>query len=96
MDTLLVILTLLLVDKGPIFHLYEIHDLPLLHKILQKSFYYETPYTYFTVWSDLWYINFPDDNNVLRCLVSTGHFCWLNIALHPVDKSKDNQSLPFE
>ena len=38
MHTLFVILTIPIVDKSLTFYLYKIHNLPLLHPILQKSF----------------------------------------------------------
>ena len=32
---------------------------------------------------------FPDDDDILCCMISAGHFCTLNTALHPVDHTED-------
>ena len=35
------------------------------------------------------YITFVDDDNMLSCIVSTGHFCILDTVLHIADRVQD-------
>ena len=35
------------------------------------------------------YISFLDNDNVLSCVVSTGHFCRLDTVLHSGDRVQD-------
>ena len=74
MDTSFVILTIPLVYKSLACHLYRIHNLPLLHPTLPTSFQYEIEHRFFEINSDLSFITFPDNENVLNCIVSSGHF----------------------
>ena len=88
-DTLFVILTIPSEEKS-LFHLYRNHNIPELHPILKKSFQYEIDHKYFAIRSDLHYITFPDDENVLSCLVSSGHFSRLDTTLHPINKIQES------
>ena len=65
------------------------HNLLLLHPSIEKSYQPEKGHRYFMNRSDLHYISFPDDKNVLCCTVSSGHFCRLDTALHQVDGIPD-------
>ena len=62
-------------DKSLTFQLYRSHDLLLLHPNLQKSFQYDLPYRYLAIASDVHYNTFQEDDDVLSCLISAGHFC---------------------
>ena len=42
------------------------------------------------------YITFPDDDNLLSCVFSSGHFCRLDAALHLVDKIQECSYFLFE
>ena len=68
------------------FHLYRIHNLPLLNPNVHRSFHYEL---YLAGRSDMIWIAFPDGDNIMSCIVSMGHFCRPDTALYPVDKVKD-------
>ena len=57
--------------------------------MLQKYFQHEKEHSYFMIRSDLHYISFPNDENVLSCIVSAGHFCRLDTALHPVNRVQE-------
>ena len=46
--------------------------------------------------SDLHYILFPDNENVLNCVVSSSFFCTLDIALHLVNKVWECSYFLFE
>ena len=81
MDTLSVILTIPLVNKRLAFHLYKMHNLPLLHLILWKSFHYALPHRYFASRCGMGHIIFPEDN-VLSYIVSMGNFCRINTSSH--------------
>ena len=58
-DTLYVVLHIPLVDKLLQFHLYMIHNIPLVHPALKKSFKYSIKEEYLTIRSDSKYISFP-------------------------------------
>ena len=51
---LFVILTIPLVDKNLTFHLYRIHNLSLLHPMLQNFFQYEMEHRNYVIRSDLY------------------------------------------
>ena len=63
--------------------------MPLLHTILKKSLQCEIKHGHFCNISDLHCIAFPDDENVLGCVVSLGNFCRLDTALYPVNKIQE-------
>ena len=46
--------------------------------------------------SDLHYITFPDDEKICDCIVSSGHFCRLDRALHPIDNVQECSYFLFE
>ena len=89
MDILYVILTILLVDISLNFHLYMIHNLPFLQPYVTGIFQYEIDHGCFVIRSYLCYITFPDDENVLDCIVSSGHFCRIDTALHQVNRIQE-------
>ena len=89
-------MTVAFVDKSLTFHLYRIHKIPLLQPIIKKSFQYEIEHRHFAIRSDLHYITFPDDENVLSFVVSSYHLCRLNTALHPVDKIQECSYFLFD
>ena len=95
-DTLLVLLTIPLVDMSLRFHLYKIHNLPLLDPTLKKSLHYEIADKYFAIGWDMRYITFPDDDNTLSCIVSTGQVCRLYTTLHVEDRILDCSSFIIE
>ena len=41
-------------------------------------------------------ITFPDDQNILSCVASSGHFCRLDTALHPVNKIQECSCFLFK
>ena len=42
------------------------------------------------------YITLPDGDNTLSCIVSTGHFCRLDNAIHWADRAQNCSSFLFE
>ena len=76
--------------------MYRIDNIPLLHSTSKKSFLYEIEHTYFATRSDWHYTTFPYNENVLHCLVSSGHFYILDAILHPVAKIQECSNFLFE
>ena len=86
-DTLYVVLHIPLVDKSLHFNLYRIHNIPLVHPILKKSFKYSIQEEYLAIRSDSQYISFPLSGNIMACQVSNGQFCYINSHLYVADTS---------
>ena len=86
-DTLYVILHIPLVDKSLQFHLFRIHNIPLVHPVLKKSFRYSIQEEYLTIRLDTQYILFPLSMDIMACQVSNGQFCHINSPLYAVDTS---------
>ena len=59
-----VILTIPLGDSLT-FQLYRLHDLPLLHLTVQRSFQYDLHHKNLAVRSDVKYITFPEDDDII-------------------------------
>ena len=95
-DTFFVMLTISLLDKSLPFQLYRIYNILLLHSILKKSFQYEIEHRYFATRSDLCYLMFPEDKNVLICMVSSEYFCRPDTTSHLVHKIQEYSYFPFE
>ena len=86
-DTLYVVLHIPLVDKSPQFHLFRIHNIPLVHPIPQKSFKYSIQEEYLTIRSDEQYILFPLSTDTMACQVSNGQFCCINSPMYAAGTS---------
>ena len=86
-NLLVVVLTLPLIDKDLEFHLFQAHNLPLLHPDMKKVFTYELENQYLAIRSDGNYITIPDHDDVLTCQISAGHFCNLNTPLYPTSRT---------
>ena len=80
--TLCVTLHTPLVDKSLQFNLYMMHNSPLVHPVLKKSFKYSIQEEYLAVRSDLQYISFPLSTDIMACQVSNGQFCHINSPLY--------------
>ena len=76
-----------LVDKSLQFNIYRIHNIPLVHPILKKSFKYSIQEEYLAIRSDSYYILFPLSTNIMACQVSNGQFCCINSPLYAADTS---------
>ena len=71
-DTLYGVLHVPLVDKSSQFHPLRIHNIPLVHPTLQKSFQYTIQEEYLAIRSDGQYISFPVSIDIMACQVSNG------------------------
>ena len=86
-DYLMLILTIPLVDQTLHTNLYRVHNLPMLHPILQMHVQYEIEGPYLATLMDSMYITLPNDIDVRLCLMTKGHLCMFNQALYPVDNT---------
>lgn len=83
-DIIIIILTLPLVDKDLQFDLFRAHNLPLLQPNMKKLFQYDLDTSYVAVRKDGNYLTLPNEEDILTCHISAGHFCNLNTPLYPV------------
>ena len=77
-----------LVDNWLQFNLYRIHNIPIVHTALKKSFKYSIQEEYLAVGSDLQYISFPLSDNIMVCQISNRQFCHITSPLYTADTSK--------
>ena len=87
-DTKYVELHIPLVNKSLHFDLYKIHDIPLVHPVLNTSFKYFIQEEYLPIRSDSQYISFSLSANIIACQTSNGQFCHINSPLYADDTSK--------
>ena len=76
-DTLYVVLHICLVDKSLQFNLYRIHNIPLVHPILKKSFKNSIQKEYLSIISDSQYILFPLSTNIMAWQLQMANFVTL-------------------
>ena len=87
--TLYVVLHIPLVNRSLQFNLYRIHNIPLVHLVLKKSFNKNSiQEEYLAVGSDLQYISFSLSADIMACQVSNEQLCWINYPLYAADTSK--------
>ena len=86
-NTLYFVLHIPQVDRSLQFHLFRIHNIPLVHPILKKSFRHATEEEYLAIRSDKQYILFPLSTDIMGCQVSNGKFCHINSPLYTADTS---------
>ena len=87
-DYLMLILTVPLIDQTLHMNLYKVHNLPMLHPILQMHVQYEVEGPYLATMMDGMFITLPTAIDVKLCLVTNGHLCKFDQALYPVDNTK--------
>ena len=87
-NTLYTVLHVHLVNKSLQFHLFRIHNIPLVHPTLKKSFQYNIQEEYLAIRLDKQYISFPLSADIMVCQVSNGQFCHINTPLYTADTSK--------
>ena len=68
-------------------NLYRVHNVPMLHPILQMHVQYEIEGPYLATLMYSMYIILPTDIDVRLCLMTKGHLCMFNQALYPVDNT---------
>ena len=87
-DYLMLILTIPLVDQSLQMNLYKVHNLPVLHPILNVHAQYELEGTYLATMMDGMFISLLTALDVKLCLITNGHLCMFDQALYPVDSTK--------
>ena len=87
-DYLMLILTIPLVDQSLQMNLYKVHNLTMLHPILNVHAQYELEGTYLATMMDGMFISLPTALDVKLCLITNGHLCMFDQALYPMDRTK--------
>ena len=85
---LMLILTIPLVDQSLQMNLYKVHNLPVLHPILNVHVQYELEGTYLATRMDGMFISLLTTLDVKLCLITNGNLCMFNQALYPMDSPK--------
>ena len=87
-DYLMLILTVPLVDQSLQMSLYKVHNLPMLHPILNVHAQYELEGTYLATMMKGMFVSLPTTLDVKLCLITNGHLCMSNQALYPIEHTK--------
>ena len=84
----MLILTILLIDKSLHMNLYKVHNLPMLHPMLNVHVQYELEGSYLVTMVEGMFISLPTALDVKLCLITNGHLCMLDQALYPEDHTE--------
>ena len=84
-DYLMLILTVPLVDQSLQMNLYKVHNLPMLHTTLNMHAQYELEGTYLATLMEGMFRSLPSALDVKLCLITNGHLCMFDQALHPLE-----------
>ena len=87
-DYLMLILTVPLVDPSLQMDLYKVHNLPVLHPVLNVHAQYELEGTYLATLMEGMFISLPTAFDVKLCLITNEHLCMFNQALYPMEHTK--------
>ena len=85
---LMLILTVPIVDQSLRMNLYKVHNVPMLHPILNMHAQYELEGTYLATMMEGMFISLPTALDIKLCLNTNGHLCMFNQALYPVECTK--------
>ena len=85
-DFLMLVLTIPLVDTSLSMNLYKVHNLPMLHPVLNIQATYILEGTYLAVLVHGLYAAIPNEMDIRICMATKGYICILNSALYPVDR----------
>ena len=81
-----VILQVPLVDKSLAVNLYKVNNLPILHPILQNTFWYSIEGYYLTLSCGSNYATLSSEWDMLTCVFNRGHMFKFDTALYPTEK----------
>ena len=84
----MLILTVPLVDQSLQMDLYKVHNLPMLHPMLNVHVQYELEGTYLATVMEGMFVSLPTALDVKLCLITNGHLCMFNQVLYPVEHTK--------
>ena len=85
-DSLMLILTVPVIDQYLQMNLYKVYNLPMLHPKLNVHAQYEMEGTYLATLMEGMFISLPSTIDIKLCLMTTGHLCMFDQALYPVEK----------
>ena len=84
----MLILTIPLVAQSLQMHLYKVHNLPMLHPVLNVHVQYELEGTYLATMMEGMFISLPTALDIKLCLITNGPLCMFNQALCPMEHTK--------
>ena len=84
-DSLMLILTVPLVDQSLQMNLYKVHNLPMLYPTLNVHAQYELEGTYLATLMEGMFVLLPTALDVKLCLVTNGHLCEFDLPIYPVE-----------
>ena len=83
-------LTVPLIDQSLQMNLYEVYNLPMLHRKLNVHTQYEKMYeiegTYLATLMEGMFISLPSVIDIKLCLMTTGHLCMFDQALYHMER----------
>ena len=85
-DYLMLILTVPLIDQSLQIELYKVYNLPMLHPTLNVHVQYEIEGTYLATLMEGMFISLPSALDIKLCLMTNGHLCMFDQALHPMER----------
>ncbi len=85
-EYLMILLQISLVDISTSFDVYRAHNIPALHPELGVSYEYQLEGKYLVVSSDHQFFMLPDEQDIITCTLTEGHWCQLQTAMHPVTR----------
>ena len=84
----MLILTVPLVDQSLQMNLYKVHNLPMLHPVLNVHVQYQLEGTYLATMMEGMFVSLPTALDIKLCLITRGYLCMFNQALYPVECTK--------
>ena len=69
-------------------NLYKVHNLPMLHPVLNVHAQYELEGIYLATMMEGMFVSLPTALDVKLCLITNGHLCMFNQALYPMECTK--------
>ena len=85
-DVLFIIMTILLKDTSLQMNVYKVHNLPLVHPVLNISVTYELEGKYLAVEYKGNYVSLPDEGDLTVSLFTRGGLYKMNQAMYPSNK----------
>ena len=85
-DFLIVMLSILLIDKSLKMNHYLVYNLPAFYSELKVQFFFILEGEHLAISEAGMYVKVPTADEINVCLANEGHLCVLNTALYPVEK----------
>ena len=81
-------MTVPLEDQSLQMDLYKVHNLPMLHPVLNMHAQYKLEGTYLATMMEGMLVSLPTALDIKLCLITNGHLCMFNQALYPAEHTK--------